>query len=335
MVHPIGDNFDSLDDLFLWGNNVIFGTAVINALIEGGVIAELLAGPAGVEELASNCSLPVDELARMIDFLLAHELVERGADGLVHATARTARMQEAAAYFRHLSVSKTASNGLLEALRTPGKTAFEVGFNQPIFEYFKSHPAGAAAFADFMGFMTRRVERFIFRQHRFEPFATVADIGGSNGDLLLGMLEHYPDTQGILFDMPEVVANARGRIEASPLADRVEIVGGSFFESVPAADLYLLKQILHDWDDEECLAILRSIRTSIAQDGRLAVIDHLLAEVPQPTESLVTDIAMLIYDSGRERKQSEFEALFAKSGFRLDRITRNPSGHSVIEAVPV
>ncbi|WP_338244283.1 methyltransferase [Aurantiacibacter hainanensis] len=335
MGQPIGESFDSLDDIFLWGNNVIFGTAAINAMLEGGVIAAILAGPASIEELASKCSLPVEPLERMMNFLLAHELIESRQDGRLQANDRTFRMEQAAAYFRHLSTSKIAGLGLLEALRTPGKTSFEISFGKPVFDYFNSNPKAAADFADFMGFMTRRIERFIFAHLRFEPFETVADIGGSNGDLLLGVLENYPGTNGILFDMPEVVAAARPRLEASPLAERVELVGGSFFERVPAADLYLLKQILHDWNDEECVTILRNIRAAIPISGRLAVIDHLLDDLPKPTESQNTDIAMLIYDSGRERKQSEFEALFAASGFKLDRITPNENGHSVIEAVPI
>jgi len=154
------------------------------------------------------------------------------------------------------------------------------------------------------------------------------------GVFLLGMLEQHPGARGILFDLPDVVEIARPMVAASPLAERVEIVGGSFFESVPAADLYTLKQILHDWHDEECERILRSIRAAINPGGRLAVIDHLLGETPQPDEAQSTDVAMMVWDTGRERKQSEFEALFAATGFRLDRVTRNPSGHSVIEAVP-
>jgi hypothetical protein len=171
--------------------------------------------------------------------------------------------------------------------------------------------------------------------HPFQPFAAVADIGGSGGDLLLAVLEQYPGTRGILFDLPEVVERARPVIAASPLAERVEIVGGSFFERVPVADLYLLKQILHDWHDDECRQILGQIRAVIAPEGRVAVIDHLLGDVPAPDESQGTDIAMMLWDTGRERKRHEMEAVLVSSGFRVDRVTANPAGHSVVEAVPV
>jgi hypothetical protein len=124
-------------------------------------------------------------------------------------------------------------------------------------------------------------------------------------------------------------------IKAAPEGDRVEVVGGSFFEEVPKADLYLIKMILHDWDDAECVKILETIRKAIPLGGRIAVIDYLLPEVPTPTEGLSMDLAMMIWDTGQERKLSEFEALFAAAGFRLDRVSENPHGQSVIEAVPV
>ena len=186
-----------------------------------------------------------------------------------------------------------------------------------------------------MGLMTRRMERFIFSQHRFGPFATVADIGGSMGDFVLAMLREYPGTRGVLFDRPDVVELARPAIAASPMADRVDLVGGSFFDSVPAADLYTLKQILHDWDDHEATAILRCIRAHMNRAARVAIIDHVLGDVPEPTESLATDIAMMLWDTGRERRLGEFSALCAQAGFRIDRLTRNPNGHSVIEVVAV
>jgi hypothetical protein len=155
------------------------------------------------------------------------------------------------------------------------------------------------------------------------------------GDFLLGVLAEYPGAKGILFDLPETVTMARTAIAASPLAGRVEIVGGSFFEEVPSADLYTLKQILHDWHDEECEQILGNIRRAINSGGRLAVMDHILNDTPAPDEAQGTDVAMMVWDTGRERKLADFERLFAATGFAIDRVTRNPGGHSVIEAVPV
>ena len=330
----IGRFFDNADDIFNWLNDNSVAVSVINLVNRAGVTDHLLEGPATVAELAGRADLPVDKLERMLNFLVGHELLAMRNDGRLEATQRTANMHEAASYFQSVEFGKLAGVKLLPALRE-GKTPFELYFGQPVFEYFSANPQDAAIFADFMGFMTRRVERFLFAAHRFEAFETVADIGGSMGDLLLAILSEYPGTKGILFDLPAVVEIARPKVEASPLADRVQVVGGSFFEGVPPADLYTMKQILHDWDDEECIRILKSIRAAIKPGGRLAVIDHIISEVPAPEEALSTDIAMMMWDTGRERKLPEFEALFAASGFAIGRVTQNTNGHSVIEAVPV
>lgn len=329
----IGQSFGHLDDVIEWAHNVIFGCAVFNLMNRSGVAARLLAGPASAAELTDLAAIPADKMARMLDFMLAHEMIVAGEEGALIGNARTAMMLEAEAFFPITQITNAAGAKLLPALQQ-GITPFAAQFGAPVFEYYHAHPAAAADFGKYMGLMTRRVERFLFSQHRFQPFAVVADIGGSMGDLLLAMLGEYPAARGILFDRPDVVELARPAIAASPMADRVEIVGGSFFESVPAADLYTLKQILHDWDDHECLAILNGIRAAMNPGGRVAIIDHVLSDIPTPSESLSTDIAMMLWDTGRERKLGDFSALFAKAGFRIDRLTTNPNGHSVIEIVP-
>jgi hypothetical protein len=332
-VRPFGEYFDDPDWLFNWLNGAVFGVAVMNAINRAGITETLLAGPATVEQLAQRHGLPLDRLSRALDLLLAHGMLERAADGTLRANPRTAAMADAAGFLANVETSSLAASNLLPALQQ-GRIPFELQFGAPVFEYFGTHPERAAQFGIFMGFMTRRVTRFLFAHHRFAPFHTVADIGGSMGDLLTAILAEYPGTQGILFDLPEVADLARPRIAASPLAGRVEIVGGSFFDSVPAADLYTLKQILHDWSDDDCVRILETIRAAILPGGRLLVIDHILSDEPEPNEAQGTDIAMLVWATGRERKLAEFEALFAKGGFAIARLSRNPSGHSAIELEP-
>jgi len=186
-----------------------------------------------------------------------------------------------------------------------------------------------------MQFGTRLVEQLMFNEHCFQPFHVAVDVGGNHGQLLLRLLEEFPESRGILFDLPEVIAQAAADIASVAQGERIKAVGGDFFAEVPAGDLYLLKQVLHDWDDEECVAILKNVRAAIAPRGRIAVIDHLLPEVPRPSAAQSYDVAMMIMTTGRERKYSEFEALFRAAGFRLDRLTGNPGAQVVIEAVPV
>ena len=331
---PFGAYLDDPDALFMWLNHAVFGVAAMNLANRSGVTARLLEGPATVADLAATARLPHDKLARVLAYLVAQEVIGQDAQGQYVATPRTATMHEAAGYFANTETSTMAASRLLDGLRD-GQVPFELAFGEPVFAHFAARPERAALFGTFMGWMTRRVTRFLFAQHRFHPFGTVCDIGGSMGDLLLAVLAEYPDARGILFDLPSTIDLARPRIAASPLADRVSLVGGSFFDSVPVADLYTMKQILHDWDDAEARAILATVRTAIPPHGRLVVIDHILHDVPTADEGQGTDIAMMVWATGRERKLGEFAALFAATGFAIDRVTRNPAGHSVIEAVPV
>lgn len=329
-----GDLLDDPDSLFNCMNAAIFGTGAVNLINRAGVTARLLQGPATIAELAGVSSIPEAMLERVLDFLNGHGVLARAPDGRWTATARTAAALDARGMLANVETSMMANSAWLPALRN-GNAPFEEHFGQPVFDYFSTRPERSALFGQFMGWMTRRVTRFLFAEHRFEPFATVADIGGSMGDLLLAVLAEYPGTRGLLFDLPETVDLARPVVSASPLAERVELVSGSFFEAVPVADLYLLKQILHDWTDEECRAILATIRRAIPAHGRLVVIDHILSEPPAPDEAQGTDMAMMVWAGGCERKLAEFQALFAATGFAIARLTRNPAGHSAIEVVPV
>jgi hypothetical protein len=329
-----GQYFDDPDALFMWVHRPVMGVACINLVNRAGITARLLQGPAALAELAALAQVPADKLARILDFLLAHEVLARAADGSYQANSRTRMLQAAAGYFVNAETSAMAASQLLTGLRE-GSSGFAAQFGQPVFDYFADRPERAALFGSFMGFMTQRCTRFLFSQHRFDPFGTVADLGGSMGDLLLAVLQEYPGTRGILFDLPGTIELARPALAASPLAARMELVAGSFFDTVPLADLYLLKQILHDWSDDECREILGSIRRAIPAHGKLVAIEHILQDEPAPDEAQGTDIAMMIWATGRERRLPEFTALFCAAGFSIQRVSRNPNGHSVIEAVPV
>lgn len=328
-----GDLLDDPDRLFTSLHSVLFGVGAANLVLRAGIVERLLAGPATTAELAATGQVPQAELARVLDFLAGHAVLTLLEDGRWQATERTARLFGARGYLANCESSALMNSAWLPALRA-GRSNFEEYFGLPVFQWFAAHPERGALFGEFMGWMTRRVTRFLFAEHRFQPFATVADIGGSMGDLLLAVLAEYPDTRGLLFDLPQAVALARPAIAAHPLAGRVELVEGSFFESVPVADLYLLKQILHDWTDEECRAILATVRRAIPAHGRLVVIDHILSEPPAPDEAQSTDLAMMAWAGGRERKLAEFSALFAATGFAVERVSRNPAGHSAIEVRP-
>jgi hypothetical protein len=217
-----------------------------------------------------------------------------------------------------------------------GKPAFDCSFGMPIFAYLAEHPDTVRYFADLMSRTTAIIEAFVFANHRFEPFELAVDVGGSHGRLMMALLGRHPQSRGIVFDMPKTAEQAAAIVAASPVADRIEARGGDFFEAVPAGgDLYLLKQILHDWNDEECVQILSSIRAAIGDRGRLAVIEYLLPEDCVPHSGFSMDVHMMVLSTGQERTLSEYNRLFEAGGFALDRVTENPQGQSVAEVVPV
>lgn len=308
--------------------------AVLNAAIECGLLDRLGEEPVPIAGLARELGLPADKLARLLNFLAAHELVVLDAEGRASQSPATQDLRNAASFIGNAKVTNLAASKLCDGLRR-GVPPFEVYFGQPVFEYFAGHPEEAGQFGQFMAYMTAKVERFVFGQHRFEPFHVAVDVGGSHGGLLVRLLQEHPEARGILFDLPHVAGSVGDVLHSGPGGDRMDIVGGNFFEQVPEGDLYLLKMILHDWDDEECRAILGSVRRAIRPGGRVAVIEHIMPERPELGEALIMDLAMMIWDTGKERKLSEYAALFDAAGFRLDRVSENPHGQSVTEAVPV
>jgi hypothetical protein len=172
---------------------------------------------------------------------------------------------------------------------------------------------------------TRAANGSLLDAYDFGRFGTIVDVGGGRGALLAALLDAYPSMHGVLFDQAHVV-------DGVDLGERVRVVAGSFFEEVPAGgDAYVLKWIIHDWEDEEATAILRVCRRAMRDDATLLVVER---ELESP-ESKLSDLNMLVGPGGRERALDEFSALFGASGFRLVRSTPTASGNSVIEAAPV
>lgn len=293
-------------------------------------------GPKSIADLSTVTGFDSGQLARAVSFLAAEQLVDMLDDGRIGANARTKLFQQSAGATIWGTSTAYASFPKLEVSMRKGTTAWDDHFGRPIFEFIRDEPGMMEAFTSAMTGSTEHDNEEVFRLHAFRPFDIAVDVGGSHGVLLMTLLGKFPNARGILFDLPETIASASDTIANSGMANRIEAVSGDFFKAVPAgADLYLLKQVLHDWSDEQSVAILSSIRKAIRDDGRVAVLDQILPDEHRPNEPIEMDICMLLGTTGRERHIAEFEALFGKSGFKLDRVSENPSGVSVIEAVPV
>jgi hypothetical protein len=217
-----------------------------------------------------------------------------------------------------------------------GKSAFNLTWGMPIFEYFGEHPDEAALFSEAMVGFHGSEPPAVAQAYDFSPFETVVDVGGATGNLLAEILRHYTGPRGILFDRPHVVEGAPTLLEARGVQGRVTIEAGDFFESVPGgADCYVLSHIIHDWNDSQCARILGHCRKGINPDGRLLIVETVLPAGDTPHVGKLMDMVMLVFPGGQERTEAEFAALLESSAFRLDRVVSTASAVSVVEAIPI
>jgi hypothetical protein len=238
-----------------------------------------------------------------------------------------------------------AWGALLHSVQT-GETAFEHVFGLPFFDYFTRNPEQGEAFHGTMATLSRVIAGAVVAAYDFSGLRTVVDIGGGQGTLLATILKANPHTSGLLFDLPEVIPGARALMEAEGLSDRCRLVAGDFFEAVPeGGDAYLMKWIIHDWEDERSVRILRSCRRTMNATSRLLLVEAVMPDrVTAGPSGARSDINMMVLTGGRERTEAEYRALLAAAGFRLTRVVPTDlSGcspitggwASVVEAVPI
>jgi hypothetical protein len=223
---------------------------------------------------------------------------------------------------------------LLCSIRT-GRSAFETIHGTPIFEYLSQHPEQGKLFDAAMTGVHGRETAAMLDAFDFTGIGTLADIGGGNGSVLTAVLQRYPAMRGVLFDLPAVTDRARTNIDAAGLSDRCTIVAGNFFEDdLPAADAYLMRHIIHDWTDEQSIAILRNCRKAMTERGRLLVVEGVVPTGNEPSVSKFFDLAMMVIPGGLERTEAEYRELFRAAGMRLTRIVPTKMWISVLEGVP-
>lgn len=224
---------------------------------------------------------------------------------------------------------------LLHSVQT-GQTGFEHRFGRPLFDYLGDHPEQAAMFDRAMVAIHGRETAAVLDAYDFTPFRKLIDLGGGNGSQLIEMLERHPHLSGVVFDLPHVVDRAREAISSAGLSARASVHGGSFFEAVPTSgDIYLLRHIIHDWNDAQSLAILQCVRKAIPQDARLLIIETVIPPGNDPCFAKLLDLTMLVIPGGLERTREQYTALLTDAGFALTRVVPTTGGVDVIEAMPV
>lgn len=223
---------------------------------------------------------------------------------------------------------------LPEAVRT-GQNQAQAALGMEAFEYFAQHPEEAALFGKAMANLTELVIEDTIGLLDLGGAGTVLDVGGANGTLVLALMAAHPEIRGQVLDLPHAIGGAERAAAQAGLADRFSTVAGDFFVDVPAADYYLMKWILHDWSDEECVSILRNCRKSAQFGARMLVMEAVVGELGKPDPAAVLDMNMLAGTRGQERDLAEFDALFTASGWRRVGISPTRSMISLLEVEAV
>ena len=302
-------------------------------------LAELLGtGPQTAAELAGQTGTHPGSLARLLRALAAAGVLEAQAGGRYALTPvgevlrpdAPESLEGMAAYIGRPYVWQ-AWVGLLHSVQT-GENAFAHLHGQDLWAYRASHPEEHEIFDRAMTGNTRRVQAALLEATDFGRYETVVDVGGGLGTLLAALLEAHPGLKAVLFDQPQVVAQAAPLLAAAGLTERCRVVGGDFFEGVPGGgDAYLLKFVLHDWEDPEAVQLLRRCREAAAPGATLLVIERLMGEGTVRLTDALSDLNMLVGPGGRERTLEDYRALFAEGGFTLLEARPSRSGLTVIE----
>jgi SAM-dependent methyltransferase len=220
---------------------------------------------------------------------------------------------------------------LLHSVRT-GKPAFDKVFGSPRFDWLSEHPEQAALFQRAMVALSLGSNEAVADAYDFTPFARVVDVGGGHGQLLSAILARNPHLRGVLFDLPSGVAAAQQG--AGGDLPRTEFVAGNFFESVPGGDIYVIKKVVHDWNDEHAAVILRNCRKAMQPNGKVLLAETLVPPGDEPDGIKNIDVVMLVVTGGLERTEAQYASLFGAAGLRLERVIQTRGPISILEGSP-
>jgi O-methyltransferase domain len=321
----------------LFGKHITYSLSAVARL---GVADKMGDKPVGVDELAARVGAHPPSLYRVMR-MLAGVGVFNELEGkkftLTHvgAVLRT----DAPDSLRYMAMmwgdrfSTRGFENITHCLQT-GENGVTKAYGKHIFEVLAEEPEQAETFHHAMMNFSAIAGAALQDAYDFSSVKRLADVGGGHGMLLASVVKNHPQMQGVLFDLPEVVAGAPSNPELAWLGDRITIEPGSFFEAAPAAcDVYLLKNIIHDWSDDHCRRILSVIADQLTADSRVLVFELVVPDEPGPSPAKMLDIEMLtLTPGGKERTVSEFRDLFASAGLTLQRVIPTQTPLCILEA---
>ena len=316
-----------------------FGFAVSQALrvvVDLEIADRLAASERSVEELAAETGSHADALYRVMRMLAAEGVfretsLRRFALTEVGAALRSDKRDGPREFIRMLNCEPYLAFTQLDHSVRSGLPAFDEVFGKPRFDWLSEHPNEAALFQRAMVAVGQGSNEAVADAYDFGPFSRVVDVGGGHGQLLSAILARHPHLSGVLFDLPAGVAAAKSG--AGGDLPRTEFVAGSFFESVPpGADLYVLKRVIHDWNDERAAVILRKCREAMMPSGRVLVAEAIIPPGNEPNLNKLIDANMLVVTGGVERAEAEYATLFLAAGLRLERVIPTLQPICILEA---
>jgi len=319
-----------------------WNSIAICAVAKLGVADHLESGPKTTKELASLMNVQEDPLYRVMRAVAGVGVFHEGENRTFSQTDRSDVLRTNAVPTLRYAASMCIDDWQLRSMQAicstieNGRAAQENVFGMGLFPYLQSHPDQAFRFNRGMTDLSSGDTPALLAVYDFSAFEHIVDIAGGAGGMLAGILEKFPHLRGTLFDQPSVIEQAKKDGILNAYATRCDLVGGSFFEAVPSnADAYIMKHIIHDWDDEHATKILSNCRRAMKPSGKLLVVDRVIGPPNAPDPKKFFDIAMMLIPGGRERTEPEWNALFTASGFRLTRIVPTPGPHSVVEGTPI
>jgi hypothetical protein len=322
---------------------MIFGFMISQAIAVAANlgIADLLGdGPKHIDELARRAGAHSGALYRLMRALASVGVFAEEGERRFRLSALAEPLRaDAPGSLRAFSMYMSAGyhmnawGELLYSVRH-GAPAFDYLNRSGVFEYFQRNPADAEIFNNAMTSLSSSVAEPIVSAYDFSGISKLVDVGGGHGYLLCSVLRRYPRMSGILYDAESVTRGATSVVRQQGVGDRCELAAGDFFQSVPAgADAYMMKHIIHDWDDEKSARVLGNCHRAMDPKGRVLVIEMVVPEGNVPSPSKLLDLEMLLFLRGYERTEKEFRALFRSAGFELTRVVPTETPYSIIEGV--
>jgi hypothetical protein len=329
-------------------------SAVMFALILGRFVSHLIYvaakldiadhlkdGPCTAEELATAANVQAPALYRVLRALASVGVFAETHDRRFKLTPLAVTLRKTVPGSMHAvalmlgeKYQDDAWRQLLRGLKT-GEVPFLEAYGIPYFEYLEKHPEDLKVFGEAMTSVSTIENPAIATAYRFSGIRTLVDVGGGNGSLLATILKANPKLKGVLFDQPSVITRAKQdrHVTEKGIAERCKLEYGNFFEAVPPnGDAYMMKRTLHDWDDERCARILANCRAAMSKQGRVLVVDAVIAPGNGPDRGKLLDMQMLVI-GGRERTKEEFANVFRSAGLKLTRVVPTKCPLSIVEGV--